>query len=381
MKDDKFVPRFNFGKLRQQFFQIKLAPANGGCGINDDLHNWFKSGGSLSYSLKLINELDFGLLQVIAERFVSAFLMSSCSVNAPVALIIFNRPELTAKVFEAIRQAKPQTLIVIADGPRTGKKGEAEACAAARSICEQVDWPCRVVRHYSDKNLGCRNRVSSGLDLVFNEFDRAIILEDDCVPEPSFFRFCDELLEYYQNDERVMAISGDNFQFGNYQPEHSYYFSLYPHVWGWATWKRAWQHYDVAMPDWSEQRDNEWLAKFFSAPKTIKFWQEVFQSVYDGKVDTWDHQWTYACWRQNGLTALPSINLISNIGFGDDATHTRRSGLFSRMQVQKMNFPLQHPAVVERDFRADSYTQQNNFDYSFLGRVRRTLKLLRSRLF
>ncbi len=312
--------------------------------------------------------------------FLTVF-MSPDSVTAPVALIIFKRPELTAKVFEAIRQAQPSTLVVIADGPRTDKKGEAEACIAARAITENVDWPCRIIRHYSEKNLGCRDRVSSGLDLVFNEFDRAIILEDDCVPEPGFFRFCDELLERYRDDQRVMAISGDNFQFGNYQPEYSYYFSRYPHVWGWATWRRAWRHYDVAMPDWPQHRDNGWLAELFDDRKTIKFWQEVFQSVYDGRVDTWDHQWTYACWRQNSLTALPGVNLISNIGFDEDATHTRRSGLFSHMQVQSLDFPLRHPAAIVRDFRADNYTQRNNFDYSLLGRLRRTIKLLRNQLF
>lgn len=307
--------------------------------------------------------------------------MSPYSVTAPVALIIFKRPELTSKVFEAIRQAKPATLIVIADGARADKKGEAEACIAARAVTEKIDWPCRVVRHYADKNLGCRNRVSSGLDLVFKEFDRAIILEDDCVPEPSFFRFCDELLERYRDDERVMAISGDNFQFGNYQPEHSYYFSRYPHVWGWATWRRAWRHYDVTMKDWPGLRDNGWLTKLFDDRKTVESWKEVFQSVYDEKIDTWDHQWTYACWQQNGLTVLPQVNLISNIGFGEDATHTRRSGLFSHMQIQPLDFPLRHPAAIVRDLRADDYTQQNNFDYSWRGRLRRTIKLLKSRIF
>ncbi len=307
--------------------------------------------------------------------------MSSSFVTAPVALIIFNRPEPTAKVFEAIRQAQPATLVVIADGARASRKGEAELCAAARAATENVDWPCRIVRHYADQNLGCRNRVASGLDLLFDEFDRAIILEDDCVPEPSFFRFCDELLERYRDDERVMAISGDNFQFGNHRSEFSYYFSRYPHVWGWATWRRAWRHYDVAMRDWPQYRDNGWLAGLFDSPRTIKFWQEIFQSVYDKKVDTWDHQWTYTCWRQNGLTALPSVNLISNIGFGEDATHTRRSGLFSYLSVHPMEFPLRHPVEIIRDARADDYTQRHNFDYSLMGRVRRTLKLLREQLF
>lgn len=300
------------------------------------------------------------------------------ALTAPVAFIIFNRPEPTAKVFEAIRQARPSKLIVIADGPRSNRKGEAEACAAARFITEKVDWPCRVVRHYADENLGCRNRVASGLDLVFSEFEQAIILEDDCVPEPSFFRFCEELLERYRDDENVMAISGDNFQFGKHQIEHSYYFSRYPHVWGWATWRRAWKHYDLEMQDWPHLRDSGWLARLFDHPKAIKFWRTVFQATYEKRIDTWDHQWTYACWRKNGLTALPSVNLISNVGFGDDATHTRRRSQFSHMKVKPLDFPLRHPPAIVRDLQADEFTQRNNFDYSLLGRARRVIKMLLS---
>jgi hypothetical protein len=311
---------------------------------------------------------------VAAERSSPAVFMSSSFVTAPVALIIFNRPELTAKVFESIRQARPATLVVIADGARTSRKGETELCAATRAITENIDWPCRVVRHYADHNLGCRNRVSSGLDLLFGEFERAIILEDDCVPEPSFFRFCDQLLERYKDDERVMAISGDNFQFGNHQSEYSYYFSLYPHVWGWATWRRAWQHYDVTMHNWPQMIEANWLSNILPDPKAAKFWQETFQAVYDGSIDTWDHQWTYACWQRNGLAALPRTNLISNIGFGADATHTKRQSKFSRMAVEPLKFPLRHPPTIEQDVFADEYTQRHNFNLSLLGRARRALK-------
>lgn len=311
---------------------------------------------------------------VAAERSASSVFMSSSFVNAPVALIIFNRPELTAKVFESIRQAQPTTLVVIADGARANRKGEAELCAAARAITEKVDWPCRVVRHYADQNLGCRNRVSSGLDLLFAEFDRAIILEDDCIPEPSFFRFCDELLERYKDDERVMAISGDNFQFGNHQIAHSYYFSRFPHVWGWATWRRAWRHYDVTMNNWPQALEQNWLGTILPDQNAVRYWRETFQAVSDGIIDTWDHQWTYACWQQNGLTALPRTNLISNIGFGTEATHTKRHSKFSKMAVEPLTFPLQHPPTVERDAVADENTQRQNFNSSLLGRARRALK-------
>ncbi len=299
---------------------------------------------------------------------------SSAAITAPVALIIFNRPEPTAQVFEAIRRARPTHLVVIADGPRANKPGEAELCAKARAITETADWPCLITRHYADKNLGCRNRVASGLDLVFSKYEQAIILEDDCLPEPSFFRFCEELLMRYRDDKRVMAISGDNFQFGNHQIEYSYYFSRYPHVWGWATWRRAWQHYDVCLTNWPQMMEKNWLSGILTDRQAINFWQEAFEAVYNGSIDTWDHQWTYACWQQNGLTALPRINLISNIGFGVNATHTRRRSKFSKMTVEPLDFPLHHPPNISRDIMADEYTQRNNFNLSLLGRARRLFK-------
>ena len=173
-----------------------------------------------------------------------------------------------------------------------------------------------------------------------------------------------------------MAISGDNFQFGNYQPEHSYYFSRYPHVWGWATWSRAWRHYDVKLSNWPQMREQNWLNQFLQDNSAAKFWQAAFQSVYDGNIDTWDHQWTYTCWQQNGLTALPRTNLISNIGFGADATHTRRSSRFSQMALEPLTFPLSHPKEVRRNEKADAYTQQHNFNLTLLGQARRILRRL-----
>jgi hypothetical protein len=165
--------------------------------------------------------------------------MADFQLTTPVAFLIFNRPDTTAKVFEAIRQAKPPKLLVVADGPRPDRPDDIEKCKAARGVVEQVDWDCEVLRNYSDVNLGCKKRVSSGLDWVFNTVEEEIILEDDCLPHPTFFRFCEELLDYYRHDERIMVISGDNFQFGRNCTEYSYYFSRYNHCWGWSTWRRS----------------------------------------------------------------------------------------------------------------------------------------------
>jgi hypothetical protein len=303
-------------------------------------------------------------------------MMDGFKLTTPVALMIFNRPRHTEQVFARIREARPARLLIVADGARGNRPGEAEKCAAARALTEQVDWDCEVSRNYAPDNLGCKRRVSSGLDWVFGQCEEAIILEDDCLPRHSFFRYCAELLEHYRDDKQVTAVSGDNFQFGKRWTDASYYFSRYPHVWGWATWQRAWQHYDVEMKGWPEARDSRWLNQLFDDQQRVRYWTETFQSVYDGEIDTWDHQWTFACWRMNGLTALPEINLISNIGFGLDATHTLRGSRFSAMQTEEIDFPLLHPATVVRQIEADAHTERQNFKTGWLARARRTVRRL-----
>ena len=171
----------------------------------------------------------------------------------PVVLIVFNRPEVTKIVFERIRQARPGLLMLVADGPRERRQGEPDACRQVRQIVEHVDWPCEVLKNYSDTNMGCGARVASGIDWVFQHVEQAVILEDDCLPDPTFFRFCEELLDRYRYEERVMQISGSNFLFGRRAVEVSYYFSRYPLCWGWATWRRAWRHFDFNMQTWKSQ--------------------------------------------------------------------------------------------------------------------------------
>ncbi|NEP76999.1 MAG: glycosyltransferase family 2 protein, partial [Okeania sp. SIO3B3] len=206
--------------------------------------------------------------------------MTQFKLTIPVVLIIFNRPDTTAKVFEVIRQVKPPQLFVIADAPRLDKSGEVERCIAARKIIDRVDWQCEVLTNYSEINLGCRERVYSGLNWVFSLVESAIILEDDCVPHLTFFRFCQELLERYRDNNQVMAISGDNFQFGNNTTEHSYYFSRYPHCWGWATWRRAWKNYDNQMQLWSKLRGSKWLENILQNSRAVKYWSQIFQNNY-----------------------------------------------------------------------------------------------------
>src|SRR5437588_5481397 len=235
--------------------------------------------------------------------------------KTPVVLMIFNRPKTTERVFAEIAKARPPKLLVVADGPRRNRPGENVLCEAARKVVERLDWECDVLTNYADENMGCQRRVSSGIDGAFDNVEDAVFLEDDCLPHPSFFRFCDEVLATYCSDERIMAVSGDNFQFGRKRWEYSYYFSRYIHVWGWASWRRAWKHYDVQMSRWPMIRDGGWLKDILTDQREIDFWTFVFDQTQQGKTGTWDHQWVFASWLQSGLCVLPNINLVSNIGF------------------------------------------------------------------
>ena len=291
-------------------------------------------------------------------------------MQTPLVFTIFNRPEMTARVLAEIRQACPARLFVIADGPRPSQPRDAERCATARAVIEQVDWDCTVSLNYSDINLGIRQRMASGLSWVFEQVETAIVLEDDCLPHPSFFPFCEELLERYGADERVMHISGSNFQFGQRRTPYSYYFSRYNHGVGWASWRRAWQHFDVEMKLWPEVKERGVLKDILEEAQAVSNWTRAFQRVYDKQVDSWAYCWTFACWVQSGLSILPQVNLLSNIGFGPDSTHTKNPrSRFANMPVEALEFPLRHPPFVVRDGVADRLTQQNNYRRSLLAQA------------
>jgi hypothetical protein len=280
--------------------------------------------------------------------------------NTPIAYIIFNRPRHTQQTFAAIRAQRPATLLIVADGPRPGHPTDAKNCAETRAIVEQIDWPCTVLRNYSDVNLGCKRRVSSGLDWVFEQVETAIILEDDCIPHEDFFPYCDELLERYATDERVWVVTGNNFQQGKKRGDAAYYFSKFNHCWGWATWRRAWQHYRVDMPFWPDwQATTDWQKKL-PDPVERKIWSNLLDRVKGGEIDTWDYQWTACVWYYGGLTATPNVNLVTNIGFGPDATHTVSAGDQEGLPIYPLG-PLTHPKVVQQDRAADRLILNHNF--------------------
>jgi hypothetical protein len=288
-------------------------------------------------------------------------------LTTPVALIIFNRPDRTARVFGAIRAARPARLFVIGDGPRETVPSDAADCAAARRVVEQIDWPCEVHRRLAAENLGLRRNVAQGLDWVFAESERAIILEDDCLPDPTFFPFCEELLERYATDPQVGAISGTNLDPAATSPpkEESYYFSRFCHIWGWATWRRAWNLCDHAMKDWPDLRSTAWLRDKGPGASAENFWRRHFDDSRDPHSDglnTWDVAWLFSCWRHDLLSIVPRTNLVANLGFGAGAVHTKSETRAANVPVVSMRFPLRHPARVSGNAAADRHIQESLFE-------------------
>jgi len=271
--------------------------------------------------------------------------MDGTTFQTPVALFVFNRPDTTRRVFGAIANVRPARLLLIADGPRAARTGEAEVCQHVRDIVGRVDWPCEVSTNFAANNLGCQERMISGLNWVFSLVEEAIILEDDCLPDPSFFPFCRELLEKYRGDDRIAYISGDNL-IGKYlKTDASYYFSRIGGIWGWATWRSEWRRYDRHLSDWPKLRSEGMLAEIFDEPQVVGHWTRIFDSMHENKgPNTWDYQWVFTGFKNNSLIAVPSVNLVSNIGFGRSGTHTTEVDARFIQPTTMMRFPLRHPS-------------------------------------
>jgi hypothetical protein len=279
-------------------------------------------------------------------------------MHTPIAFLVFNRPDLTERVFAEIARVRPEKLLLIADGPRANRPDDLDKCAATRAIVERVDWDCEVLRNYSDVNLGCGRREASGMIWIFEQVEEAIILEDDTLPHSTFFPFCEEMLEKYRDDERVMHVSGDNWLSGQKVPPDSYSFSRYSLSWGWAGWRRAFRLYDPEIRLWPSVRDTSWLDGLLGDSRAAEYWTKVFDLTHAGidKVDTWDYQWLFTIWLHHGLSILPAQNLISNLGFNRaDAAHLKGGGADPRNNaaIEPMRFPLKHPAHMVRDSEAD----------------------------
>lgn len=279
-------------------------------------------------------------------------------LNTPVLFLIFNRPDTTKIVFEAIRQAKPKQLFIAADGPREGRPDDARRCELVRQIASQIDWSCEVKTLFRDSNLGCKLAVSSAIDWFFSHVEEGIILEDDCLPNKSFFPYCTELLKAYRANDQVMHISGTNFQFGQKRGNASYYFSNYFHVWGWATWRRAWRLYDVNLIELDTFLAKNKIVNILKLKSEQQYWTKVFNDVKRGEVNTWDYQWLFSIWANNGICITPNVNLISNLGFGADATHTvELDTRLANLKIEEMR-EIIHPGKISINHLADRFTFQ-----------------------
>jgi len=295
-------------------------------------------------------------------------------LQTPVIIIIYKRPNHLRQVLASIAQAKPAKMLVIGDGPHPNHPEDLQKIRETRALFENLSWDCNIITNYSPINLGLRKRVSSGLSWAFNQVESGIILEDDCVPDPSFFNYSQQLLERYESDNRIMTIAGNNFQKKRQRGNHNYYYSRYSHCWGWATWKRSWDYYDDQMEIWPEIRDGNWLYDILDNNKpAVNYWKKIFQNVYENKIESWAYRWTFSCWVQGGLTILPKINLVKNIGYGEDSTHTSSKKQTKNLSTNQVSFPLKHPPFVIRDTKADTFTQDYHFGSKLSKRAKRKL--------
>ncbi len=280
-------------------------------------------------------------------------------MTASVALFVFNRPDLTARLFDVVRAVKPPVLFVSADGPRPDRPDDARLCAETLEVVRAVDWDCDVHWNVREQNLGCGPAMSQGISWVFEHVDRAILLEDDCIPDPTFFSYCTELLDRYADDARIMQIAGFNLS----APEtpfagNSYSFASYPFVWGWATWRRAWARYDFQMSSWPEFRDRGMLEGLHAGRSHRATLRREWDWVHAGN-GTWDHQWQYTVMSQHGLCIYPKTNLVSNLGFRADATQTAvEGGVYADVPTQPADDPLIHPSMVAHNPRLEKFLER-----------------------
>lgn len=295
-------------------------------------------------------------------------------VKSPVLFVIFNRPDVTRQVFDRIKAVKPSRLYVAADGPRPGNETDPGRCRQARAVVEQIDWECELHTLFSDHNKGCKIAVAGALTWFFEQEEEGIILEDDCLPNNSFFHFCDTLLEKYRFDTRIRNITGSNMQDGRKWGNASYYFSRYANIWGWASWRRVWQGYDMELKQYTAADVARHLGKVFDDPFLIAAWQEIYNDLMAGKVDTWDYQLQLITFFGNGMCATPNVNLISNLGFRADATHT------FDVNSHNANLPaaemdgITHPLYFLPEKEADYYFMTREYDLAQKWRRHNKLK-------
>ncbi len=291
--------------------------------------------------------------------------------ETPILFLIFNRPDTTQVVFDQLKKLRPKYLFFAADGPRLHIEGEEKICEETRKIAYQVDWDCKVKTLFRDENFGCGPAVSSAITWFFKQVTEGIILEDDCFPDLSFFPYCQELLIKYRDVEKVKLIGGNNFQNGISRGTGSYYFSHYPEIWGWASWRRVWEDYDFNMHDLEKTIAAGTLKDKYKTNRERAYWFNKFRKTKKGEINTWDYQLVYAILKNGGMAISPQFNLVKNIGINNRATHLSLHDSKKNLQIHKIAFPILHPPmVVDKD--ADLYTFTQIYSRS-AGRLMRLI--------
>ena len=289
-------------------------------------------------------------------------------MKSPVAIIIFNRPEKASQLRDCLRAEEKRDLYVISDGPRNFMPGEFEQVYECRKIFK--DWPGRLFINYARENMGCKKRVSTGLNWVFEHTDRAIILEDDCSPHPMFYKFCDDLLQVYYGCFEVMSICGTK-TFPGDVGENSIFFSKYHNCWGWATWKRSWQLYDDNFISYSLVGIVKLLWKFHGSIRAAFYWYYLLNQILRGKINSWAYCWMITCFLYRGLHIYPSANLVINTGVGLDATHTKEHKKYMPQNYEnKLIFPMRHPNSITACSVADKWIEDNIYSKSVKNRIK-----------
>jgi hypothetical protein len=281
----------------------------------------------------------------------------------PVLLLLFRRSDLAQRLIDSLRPVQPPVLYIAADGPRPNRPGEELECLRTRAVVATIDWPCRIETLYRSSNLGVRRAVSEAIDWFFSNEEAGIILEEDCLPHPDFFPYCDELLDRYADNSQVMHISGTNYQPRSRSAETSYFFSRYNHVWGWATWKRAWRRYRGEFEGLSNFLAEADRTGFWESARERRYWNKIFAQNLNGEVESWAYRWTFTLWAEGGLCIYPEANLVSNVGFGAGATNTNRRDRQKGDRPYQHLGPLVHPQAVQREPSADHWT----FEHFFWG--------------
>ncbi len=300
-------------------------------------------------------------------------------LKTAILFLIFKRLDVTKQVFAAIRQAKPSRLYIAADGARLGHNNESEKVKAVKEyVLSKIDWDCEVKTLFREKNLGCKVAISDAIGWFFEHEEMGIILEDDCLPSHSFFWFCQELLDKYQNDMRIWNIGGTNNQDKFIKGDDDYYFTNYSQIWGWASWANRWQKYDVEL---SQISNASFINNIIESKKEVEHWVNIFWKQKAKILDSWSYQWLFTIWLNKGISITPYTNLVSNIGFGSEAVHCKKHGPYSNRPRHELS-SLKHPNKIVINKKADLYLfnslyKKNSFLFKVFRRLRKILNSLK----